>query len=119
MDTTLFAMKSLVDDYPRIIVQNVVIEAYKHDYEQKFALGGVLGSHLKFNLSKTEPKRADLRSWLLLPSSVDLFEQQLDSGDYTIQISNIRQKIQVQQGKTTLLWVTDVGNFKKVYYFIL
>ena len=119
MDTTLFAMKSLIDDYPRIIVQNAVIEAYKHDYDQNFALGGILGSHLKFNISKTDPKRADLRSWLLLPSSVDLFEQQLDSGDYTIQISNIRQNIQVQEGKTTLLWVVDVGNFKKVYYFIL
>lgn len=119
MDTTLFAMKSLIDDYPRMIVQNVVIEAYKYDYEQNFALGGVLGSHLKFNLSKTEPKRADLRSWLLLPSSVDLFEHQLDSGDYTIQINNIRQNIQIQQGKTTLLWIVDVGNFKKVYYFII
>ena len=119
IDTTLFAMKSLIDDYPRIIMQNVVIEAYKNDYDQKFALGGILGSHLKFNLSKSEPKRADLRSWLLLPSSVDLFEQQLDSGDYTMQISDIRQNIEVQQGRTTLLWVVDIGNFKKVYYFIL
>lgn len=119
MDTTLFAIKSLMDEYPRIIAQNIVIEAYKHDYQQNLALGGILGSHLKFNLSKTEPKRADLRSWLLLPSSVDLFEQQIDSGDYTIQINNIRQNIEVQQGKTTLLWVVDVGNFKKVYYFIV
>ena len=119
MDTTLFAMKSLTDEYSRIITQNMVIEAYKHDYEQNFALGGILGSHLKFNISKTEPKRADLRSWLLLPSSVDLFEQQIDSGDYTIQINNIRQNIQVQQGKTTLLWIVDVGSFKKVYYFIV
>ena len=119
MDTTLFAMKSMIEDYPRMIVKNVVIEAYKQDYEQNFALGGILGSHLKFNISKAESKRADLRSWLLLPSSVDLFEQQLDSGDYTIQINNIRQNIQVQEGKTTLLWVVDVGNFKKVYYFIL
>ncbi len=45
-----------------IITQNVVIEAYKHDYGSNFALGVILGSRLKFDLSKTDPKRADLRS---------------------------------------------------------
>lgn len=68
---------------------------------------------MKFDLSKTDPKRADLRSWLLLPNSIDLFEQQLDSGNYMIQVNNIRQKIDVQQGKTTLLWIVDIGKFKK------
>ncbi len=118
LDTTLFATKSLIESYSKVITQNVVIEAFKYDYENNFALGGLLGSTLKFDLSKTDPKRADLRSWLLLPNSVDLFEQQLDSGDYMIQVNNIRQKITIQQGKTTLLWIVDIGKFKKVYYFI-
>ncbi|MED7818851.1 MULTISPECIES: hypothetical protein [unclassified Francisella] len=118
LDGTLFAIKSLVEEYPRIITQNVVIEAVKHDYGKGFALGGLLGSHLKFNLSKTDPKRADLRSWLLIPNSVDLFEQEIDGGSYTIQVNNVRQKIDVKQGKTTLLWIVEIGEFKKVYYFI-
>lgn len=118
LDTTLFAIKSLIESYSKVITQNVVIEAFKYDYENNFALGGLLGSTLKFDLSKTDPKRADLRSWLLLPNSVDLFEQQLDSGNYMIQVNNIRQKITIQQGKTTLLWIVDIGKFKKVYYFI-
>ncbi|ASG69033.1 hypothetical protein CDV26_07735 [Francisella halioticida] len=119
LDGTLFAIKSLVEEYPRIITQNIVIEAVKHDFDKGFALGGLLGSHLKFNLSKTDPKRADLRSWLLIPNSVDLFEQEIDSGNYTIQVNNIRQKIDVKQGKTTLLWIVDIGKFKKIYYFII
>ncbi|AJC49549.1 hypothetical protein SD28_04465 [Allofrancisella guangzhouensis] len=119
LDGTLFATKSLVAEYHKIIMQNTVIEMFKHNYDKKFALGGLLGSKLKFDLSKTEPKQADLRSWLLLPNSIDLFEQQIDSGTYTIQINSIRQKILVQQGKTTLLWVVDVGSFKKVFYFIV
>ncbi|QIV95967.1 hypothetical protein E4K63_03635 [Allofrancisella inopinata] len=119
LDGTLFAIKSLVAEYPKVIMQNTVIEVFKYNYDKKFALGGLLGSKLKFDLSKTEPKEADLRSWLLLPNSVDLFEQQIDSGTYTIQINNIRQKISVQQGKTTLLWVVDIGSFKKVFYFII
>lgn len=118
LDTTLFAMKSLVEAYPKIITQNVVIEVLKYDYEKNFALGGLLGSILKFDLSKTDPKKADLRSWLLLPNSIDLFEQLLDSGNYMIQVNNIRQKIDIQQGKNTLLWIVDIGKFKKVYYFI-
>ncbi|WP_173647422.1 hypothetical protein [Francisella uliginis] len=118
LDGTLFAIKSLVEEYPKVITQNVLIEAVKHDFDKGFALGGLLGSHLKFNLSKTDPKRADLRSWLLIPNSVDLFEQELDSGNYTIQVNNIRQKIDVKQGKTTLLWIVDIGKFKKIYYFI-
>ncbi|MED7788733.1 hypothetical protein [Francisella sp. 19X1-34] len=115
---TLFAVKSLVEEYPRIITQNVVIEVVKHEIDKGFALGGLLGSHLKFNLSNTDPKRADLRSWLLIPNSVDLFEEELDSGNYTIQVNNIRQKIDIKQGKTTLLWIVNIGKFKKVYYFI-
>ncbi|MEY8703329.1 hypothetical protein AB4F11_10375, partial [Francisella philomiragia] len=118
LDTTLYAMKSLIESYSKIVTQNVVIEAFKYDYDKNFPLGGILGSHLKFDLSNTDPKRADMRSWLLLPNSVDLFEQQIDSGNYTIQINNIRQKIDVKQGKTTLLWIVDIGKFKKVYYFI-
>ena len=30
IDITLFAMKSLIDDYPRMIVQNVVIEHHQN-----------------------------------------------------------------------------------------
>ncbi len=118
LDGTLFAVKSLVEEYPRIITQNVVIEVVKHEIDKGFALGGLLGSYGKFNLSNTDPKRADLRSWLLIPNSVDLFEDELDSGNYTIQVNNIRQKIDIRQGKTTLLWIVDIGKFKKVYYFI-
>ena len=118
-DGTLFAMKSLTESYANIIVQDVVIEIIKHNYDKGFALGGLLGSHLKINLSKTEPKRADMRSWLLLPNSVDLYEKQIDSGKYSLNINNIRQNIEVKQGKTTLLWVVNIGEFKKVNYFII
>lgn len=111
-------MKSLIESYSKVVTQNVVIEAFKYDYDKNFPLGGILGSHLKFDLSNTDPKRADMRSWLLLPNSIDLFEQQIDSGNYTIQVNNVRQKIDVKQGKTTLLWIVDIGKFKKVYYFI-
>lgn len=119
LDTTLFAMKSLMESYSRVITQNVIIESFKSDFEKEFAMGGLLGSRLKFDLSKTDPRQADLRSWLLLPNSVDLFEQQIDSGSYTIQVNNIRQNIEVKQGKTTLLWVVSIGKFNKIYYFIL
>ncbi|QLE78289.1 hypothetical protein FLM55_00475 [Francisella sp. Scap27] len=119
MDNTLFAIKSLIDEYPRIIAKNIMIEAYKNDQVEKLALGGLAGNHLNFSLSNKDPKRADLRSWLLLPANVDLFEQQLDSGKYTIQVNNIRQKVDIKQGKTTLLWVVEVGKFKKVFYFIV
>ncbi|WP_200883200.1 hypothetical protein [Candidatus Francisella endociliophora] len=119
LDGTLFAMRSLIEAYSKIVTQNVVIEAFKQDIDKNFSLGGALGSTLKFDLSKTDPKRADLRSWLLLPNSVDLFEQQIDSGNYIIQVNNIRQNIEVKQGKTTLLWIVSIGKFNKVYYFII
>lgn len=43
-DATLFAMKSLVEVYSKVITQNVVIEAFKYNYEKSFALGDLLGS---------------------------------------------------------------------------
>ncbi|APC96884.1 hypothetical protein KX01_1532 [Francisella frigiditurris] len=120
MDTTLYAMKSLVEEYSRILTKDVLIEIAKQSYDKNAkGLGGLLGNHLKFDLSKTEPKRADLRSWLLLPNSIQLFEQVADSGKYIIIVNNVRQKIRIEQGKTTLVWVVDIGKFKKVFYFII
>ncbi|GAB4224394.1 MAG: hypothetical protein Kow0076_7080 [Francisella sp.] len=118
LDTTLFAMKSLVEEYSKIITQNVVIEAFNDAYKSKFSLGGLLGSTLKFDFSQQNSNRVDLRSWLLLPNSVDLFEHQLDSGNYTVKVNAVNQDVTIRQGKTTLLWIVDIGKFKKVYYFI-
>ncbi|MDE4965621.1 hypothetical protein NAI76_10230, partial [Francisella tularensis subsp. holarctica] len=44
LDTTLFAIKSLIDSYSKVITKNVGIEALKYDYENNLALGGLFGS---------------------------------------------------------------------------
>ena len=119
LDSTLFAMKSLTEEYQKIIMQNAITQALKYNYDNKNHIGGLLSGKLSLNLSNNKAKRDNLRSWLLLPNSIDLFEQEINSGNYTIQVNNVRQNIKVMQNKTTLLWIVGVGSFNKVYYFIL
>ncbi|MDA0910800.1 MAG: hypothetical protein O2809_04490, partial [Proteobacteria bacterium] len=63
--------------------------------------------------------KADERSWLLLPNNIQLFEQQYTPGKYTLDIALKETPIDIKSNKTTLLWIVSMGDFTKVYHFII
>ena len=114
LDSTLFASKSLVEQYPEILNKKIVATSIMLNKNKN---NGILGGKLTLNLSNST--NTDLRSWLLLPNDIQLYETSIDSGKYKLQIGNIKQNIKIKQGATTLIWVVAIGKFKKVYYFIV
>ncbi|MCF6807496.1 hypothetical protein L3V79_03725 [Thiotrichales bacterium 19S9-12] len=111
VDTNLLAAKSLTEQYPAIITRAVLrlifksAATYKLGQESDFA-GILVGSIYNIITSK-----ADLRSWLLLPKSIQLYESMLPEGSYRISIDKHQQKVDIKSNKTTLVWVTHIGQF--------
>jgi len=67
--------------------------------------------------------QADLRSWLILPSNVQVMQHYAKPGQYRLHLSQQRHSqnvnVNLQLGKTTLLWVIDLGNRFIVHTFLL
>ncbi|MCF6775229.1 hypothetical protein L3V83_01455 [Thiotrichales bacterium 19X7-9] len=111
VDTNLLAAKSLTEQYPAIITREVLrlifksLATYQLHKDAGFA-GWIAGSVYSIVTSK-----ADLRSWLLLPQSVQLYESLLDKGNYTIMVGSQQKKITINPQKTTLVWVNHIGSF--------
>lgn len=65
-------------------------------------------------------EQADRRSWLTLPKQAQLARKYVDSGRYQIGLDqSATQNIDVQSGKTTLVWIIDTGNYTRFYSIII
>lgn len=60
-------------------------------------------------------EQADRRSWLTLPRQAQIARQFVDAGSYQLTLDNQGTEIQVESGKTTLVWAIDTGNVTRFY----
>lgn len=117
--TTQMAAKSLTEAYPTIITKEiarlVAKAAVTYQATEKAGIwGNLLGSTYSYLSS-----RSDLRSWLLLPNNIQLFEASYQKGKYAININSQTYKINIKPQQTTLLWVIDLGNYNHHFKFQL
>lgn len=118
-DTNLLAMKALTEQYPAIITREIIRLIFKatttYQLNKVQGLAGLIaGSVYSFITSK-----ADLRSWLLLPNNVQVYEKLLPQGVYHVRINNHSETIKINPQKSTLIWVTDMGQFFNVQVYQL
>ncbi|QUN07515.1 hypothetical protein KDN34_03610 [Shewanella yunxiaonensis] len=76
--------------------------------------GQTLGSVL-MQVYNVVTEQADRRSWLTLPAQAQIAQRYVDAGNYQINLLHGNAEIEVQQGKTTLVWVIDTGNITRFY----
>lgn len=70
-----------------------------------------------FNVVTEQPDR---RSWLTLPKQAQIARDYVDAGRYAIQLDQGQaQTIDVQSGRTTLIWIIDTGNYTRFYSIII
>ncbi|MCE9677824.1 hypothetical protein LZP69_01280 [Shewanella sp. AS1] len=75
---------------------------------------------LAIQLFNIVTEQADRRSWLTLPKQAQIARQYVAAGRYGITLDQgARQTIDVQQGKTTLIWIIDTGNYTRFYSIII
>ena len=111
--TLPLAAHSLKDHYPfifiRAVLRLVAKAAMTHQANKQNGFAGLIAQ-----IYSVVSNQADLRSWLTLPSNVQVLQHYAKPGHYKLllQQSSHRQNVSVtlQSGKTTLLWVVDVGD---------
>jgi hypothetical protein len=65
-------------------------------------------------------EQADRRSWLTLPRQAQIARQYVPAGSYTVSVNTQdTAKIDIQAGKTTLIWVIETGVRSRFYSVIL
>lgn len=117
VDTTAMAAKSLADQYPVIVIREVLrlvtktaISVAAIKSSGNYAALAAISTSI-YNLATTQ---ADQRSWNLLPKNVDLFSKNLAAGNYTLKINNNTTNITLQSQKITLVWLTKEGCYERI-----
>jgi hypothetical protein len=65
-------------------------------------------------------EQADRRSWLTLPRQAQIARQYVPAGSYTVSVNTQdTAKIDIQAGKTTLIWVIETGVRSRFHSVIL
>lgn len=107
------AAKSLLENYPMIITRAVlrlIAKAALVQTSEKQA--GVVGG-IVAQLWSLATAKADLRAWLTLPHTIQIWQQQLPLGKNQLILSaggfNRHLKLTVQKNVTTLVWVMQAG----------
>lgn len=107
VDVSALAAKALQEKYPMIIVRQIsrmVLRAQTKDASNGSLFGAVASiGHMLLN-------RADRRSWLTLPGDAQLAQIVMSEGNKTLTVeaaaNRVTLPVQVQSGKTTLVYVS-------------
>ena len=120
--TLPLAASSLKVRYPLIFVREALRFIAKMQITNSAKKNdGVLG--LIAQVYSLMSSQADLRSWLTLPSNVQVMQHYVKPGVYQLQLTqqghSQKVRVNLQSGKTTLLWVIDLGNRFIIHTFSL
>jgi uncharacterized protein len=111
VDTNLLAKKSLSEQYTAIVTREILRLIFKstatYQLQKEAGITGLLVGSVYSVLTS----RADLRSWLLLPENIQLYQSLISKGAYTLFIDNRKYRFLVKPNRTTLIWVTRIGSF--------
>lgn len=112
-DMDAMAAKALMEKLPMMIVRMVLRARVKYEiHAQSTEQAGVLGS-LFSTLYNVISEQADRRSWLSLPSKVQMLRAELGIGkqEISLDVNGQRYKleIQTQAGRTTMVRVISAG----------
>ena len=120
VDTNLLAIKSLSEQYSSIIIRAVLRFILKSTASAQLtqkdnnSAGWLISLLYTLGTSGT-----DLRSWLLLPSNIQLFEKILPVGTHTLQIKGHKMTFKIVDQKTTLIQATQIKSFSRLFNRII
>lgn len=118
-DIDQLASRSLQEQYPGILLrQGLRIAAKAGTNQWADKKGGELGS-VAMQLFNAVTEQADRRSWLTLPKQAWWWPQSAEPGTYQFRVEGSTAKVQVLEGKTTLVWAAQTGNQYRIHSVIL
>ncbi|MCL1141236.1 COG3014 family protein [Shewanella gaetbuli] len=120
------AVNALKEDLPAALVRQALRTYAKAEMaqsvrsESKRRRDQIDAGAIAMQLFNVITEQADRRSWLTLPSQVQIARQYVNAGTYNISLENRQNtSIDVKNNKTTLIWIIDTGNRTRFYSIIL
>lgn len=115
-EISALAITALKEDLPAALARQVARVYAKYSLGKNANDWGSVAIQI-FNLVT---EQADRRSWLTLPQQAQIARKYLNPGQYNIQLDNSSPtQINVESGRTTLIWAIDTGNYTRFYSTII
>ena len=117
VNTEEMAAKALLEEYPLIITRTVLRliakTAATHEANKKDELAGLI-----IQILSNITTQADLRSWLTLPRTIQIWQGYLPTGKNHLSLSTggLKRPVtaSIAAGQTTVLWVIQIGHMWRV-----
>jgi hypothetical protein len=120
------AINALKEDLPAALVRQALRVYTKSEMARKVSSDSkrrqneLDAASIVMQIFNVVSEQADRRSWLTLPSQAQIARQYVPAGSYTVSVNTQDSaKIDVQAGKTTLIWVIETGVRSRFYSVIL
>jgi hypothetical protein len=120
------AINALKEDLPAALVRQALRVYTKSEMARKVSSDSkrrqneLDAASIVMQIFNVVSEQADRRSWLTLPRQAQIARQHVPAGSYTVSVNTQDSaKIDVQAGKTTLIWVIDTGARSRFYSVIL
>ncbi|MCL2913637.1 hypothetical protein L2725_07515 [Shewanella corallii] len=118
------AIRALKEQMPGIVLRQAARVAAKAEMNQK--AGGSNNQRqddfagVAMQLFNLISEQADRRSWLTLPQQAQIARESLAPGQYPLKLdASHTYQVDIQKGKTTLVWAIDTGNVIRFYSIII
>lgn len=118
------AITALKEQMPGIMLRQAARVAAKAEMNQQ--AGGSRNQRqddfagVAMQLFNLVSEQADRRSWLTLPKQAQIAREYLKPGHYPLRLDNSQTyDVEIQTGKTTLVWAIDTGNVIRFYSIII
>ncbi|BAJ00727.1 COG3014 family protein [Shewanella violacea] len=120
------AITALKEDLPAALVRQAARVYAKSEIARRVESGSKRRSNetdlasIAIQIINVVTEQADRRSWLTLPKQAQIARTYLKNGNYSLKLDNSSsQEIEVQSGRTTLVWVIDTGKHTRFYSIII
>lgn len=117
------AINALKEDLPSALVRQAARVYAKSEMTRQVDKGhgnaAEIGS-IAMQIFNVVTEQADRRSWLTLPSQAQIARTFVKQGNYKLKLDNAApSSIDIQAGRTTLVWAIDTGNYTRFYSIII
>ncbi|KHT64973.1 lipoprotein [Photobacterium gaetbulicola] len=109
-DVDGMARYSLQEDLPMIVLRQALRVAAKNEVRKTAAREANDVGNVLTNIFNTLTEQPDTRSWQSLPASVSIAQQDVAAGHYDLAWNGHQIDVDVQAGRTTMVWVSRQGN---------
>ncbi|WP_413284724.1 COG3014 family protein [Vibrio sp. MA40-2] len=108
VDVNLMAQQDLTERMPTILLRQALRVVAKEQVRKEVAKNDEVGN-LLVNVWNVLTEQPDTRSWQTLPAQVYSSSEIVEAGEYELEFGLNSYKVNVDEGKTVLVWISRQG----------